>query len=91
MAGPYFEGQKQLDCGHYFPDVLAVMDKKVGENYIRVLDCKFCGRSEMPLNPYEISSDWVKKLDRESVVIMVEEGKIEEVRQNHLERLTLKK
>ena len=41
---PYFEGQASSECGHYYPDVLRVVDKNIDDNWVRILDCIYCGR-----------------------------------------------
>jgi hypothetical protein len=44
-SGPYFPGQVPSDeAGHFFPDVLRVMDFKVRKNvFVRLMHCSFCG------------------------------------------------
>jgi len=43
MRGPYFKGQTAADCGHYYPDVLRIMDFKDDCRTLRVYDCRECG------------------------------------------------
>jgi hypothetical protein len=46
---PYFEGQKQERCGHYYPDVLRVIDRLEEGIAVRTLECVECGRYNITL------------------------------------------
>ncbi len=51
MPGPYFSGQQPSPCGHYYPDVLRLRDEKRQNGaFVRILDCSYCGRYEVPLD-----------------------------------------
>lgn len=52
--GPYFKGQKPSVCGHYFPDILRIRDDK--ERKMRILDCKYYGKIEVPFGPNTTAS-----------------------------------
>ncbi len=78
MTEPYFKGQEAAECGHYYPDVLRLGDIRVGEDIIREVDCKYCGR-------------YSEKLDFEykgnDIGILTRDEDIPDVRAKALERL----
>jgi hypothetical protein len=80
--------RKAEQCRHVYPDVIRVRDekRKSGE-YVRILDCKYCGRYERPMNPEQYSSELIRELDEKGVVIGVREEEINEYRQKEQERL----
>lgn len=42
-GGPYYPGQAQQACGHYYPDVVRMRDIRVGfGEALRVLNCCIC-------------------------------------------------
>ena len=44
---PYFSGQEPDKCGHYYPDVVRVSDRKTRCNHVyRMSHCVECGYSE---------------------------------------------
>ena len=71
MPGPYFEGQKALPCGHFFPDVVNVADARRGPgNYVNVYDCSICGkRYDVPICC--TCSDSVDTMDKEGMLVHV--------------------
>jgi hypothetical protein len=85
MPGPYFPDQHKERCGHYYPDVLKLGDKKVGDDYFSVLDCSCCGTYLVRYEPDEIAAWFRHKLDRDgSIMVLAPEG-IEKARKETLE------
>ena len=85
MEGPYYEGQRPQECGHYFPDVLRFLDIKREKVYYRVLGCVHCGRYTIEL--LDPSKELKARLDRNGVDIAVLVRDIPEVRKRELARL----
>jgi len=75
-------------CGHYHPDVLRLRDEKREDGtLIRIVDCTYCGRYEVELDPRALSKELVRKLKRKGVDVGVEEAHLSEVRERKLKRL----
>ena len=63
MSGPYFEGQIPSKCGHYYPDVLRLRDERKGDGeYVRVMDCAYCGQYEIELDLQSLAPAIAQKL-----------------------------
>lgn len=91
MPGPYFSGQQPATCGHYHPDVLRLRDEKRQDGtFVRILDCTYCGRYELLLDPRMLNEALVRKLNKKGVEVGIEEDKIAEVRKKELARLSSK-
>ena len=67
--GPYFEGQKPGQCGHYYPDVLRWGDEKGKYGYYRILTCKFCG-----FFTEVMSDELIKRIGTHNFKILEEKG-----------------
>lgn len=88
MEGPYFDGQIPADCGHYYPDVLSEVDVKTRDGeYIRVLNCKYCGRYEISLDA-EKCSRVIDELNKKFFRPHFDSRKIAEIREEELKRIT---
>ncbi len=90
MPGPYFKGQQPGKCGHYYPDVLRLRDEKRAEGtFVRIMDCRFCGRYAVPLDLGSL----VPALGQHLLSVGVIEGTPEEelaaVREKEMARLRL--
>jgi hypothetical protein len=91
MTGPYFTGQQPSLCGHYYPDVLRLRDeKKEDGTFVRIIDCRYCGRDEFQLDPGALDKELVRKLNKKGLDAGVREEEISEVRKKALERLLLR-
>ena len=88
MSGPYFPGQKPSSCGHYYPDVLRLRDeKKKDGTFVRIMDCSYCGRYELPLDARTLDKELVRKLNRKGFAVGIKEGELSQVRKRALDRL----
>jgi hypothetical protein len=68
MPGPYFPGQLPSECGHYYPDVIRLRDeKRTNGQYVRIIDCVYCGRSEEILDPRSLAPGILRRLKREGI------------------------
>ncbi len=85
--GPYFIGQEPDECGHYYPDILSIGNIKRGDDIIRIIDCKYCGRTERKL---DLSIYDLKNLEKNIGKLLSEEDIIE-IRKRELERLLKEK
>jgi hypothetical protein len=91
MPGPYFIGQQPSSCGHYYPDVLRLRDEKREDGtFVRITDCRYCGRDEFQLDPVVLDKELVRKLNKKGLDTGVREEEIPEVRKKALERLLLR-
>ena len=91
MPGPYFPGQQPSSCGHYYPDVLRLRDEKRDDRtLVRIMDCSYCGRYELQLDPRELARELVRELNRKGFDVGTREEEISEVRKRELERLLSK-
>jgi len=89
LSGPYFPGQQPSPCGHYYPDVLRLRDeKKPDGTFVRIVDCSYCGRYELRLDPRALSRDLVRKLRKKGFDVGTSEEELAEVRKKALERLS---
>lgn len=88
LNGPYFKGQSPSECGHFYPDVLAEADLKtpIGE-YMRILNCRYCGRSEMPINPAYWSPTLIRDLDHCGSVVNFDTTELPKIRDQKLQEL----
>ena len=79
-GGPYWPEQTPSLCGHYYPDVLRLRDKRISRvgliYFIRVLDCAICDDCYGVRIP-----DDMAVLDAENV------GDLDEFRSRERERL----
>ena len=91
MPGPYFPGQQPSSCGHYYPDVLRLRDEKRDDGtLVRIMDCSYCGRYELQLDPQGLAEELVRELNRKGVDVGTREEEISEVRKKALGRLLSK-
>ncbi len=91
MPGPYFPGQQPSSCGHYYPDVLRLRDeKRPGGKFIRILDCQFCGRLELELDPRTLAREVLSEFDPQGIAPGIREDQIDQVRQREFARLAAK-
>ncbi len=89
VPGPYFAGQQPSPCGHYYPDVLRVRDeKKPDGTLVRILDCSYCGRYEIPLEPQGLHRALLRKLNKNGFDVGSREDELAEIRQKELKRLS---
>ena len=87
MTGPYFAGQQSSSCGHYYPDVLRLRDEKRADGtLVRIIDCRYCGRKEVPLDPGTLDAALVRELNTTGWARGVREEEIADVRKQALER-----
>ncbi len=88
MPGPYFPGQLPSDCGHYYPDVLRLRDEKRANGKIfRIIDCYYCGRLEVKLNPRTLAPELVRQLNRKGVDLGAQKKDLAKVRKREFARL----
>jgi hypothetical protein len=88
MPGPYFPGQQPASCGHYHPDVLRLRDEKRSDGtLVRIIDCTYCGRYELQLDPRTLSRELVRKLNKKGLDVGIREEELSEIRKRELERL----
>jgi hypothetical protein len=88
MPGPYFPGQLPSDCGHYYPDVLRLRDEKRTNGKIyRIIDCYYCGRMEVKLNPRTLAPELRRQLNRKGVDLGAQEKDLAKVRKREFARL----
>jgi hypothetical protein len=91
MTGPYFAGQQPSSCGHYYPDVLRLRDEKRADGtFVRITDCRYCGREAFPLDPGALDEALVRELNTKGWARGVREEEIADVRKKALERFLLK-
>ena len=91
MSGPYFEGQRPAECGHYYPDVLRVRDEmRTDTKFVRISDCAYCGRSEREFDIGSLAPQFTKKLRKKGVDIGIKESRIEKVREKHRKKFARK-
>lgn len=84
MSGPYFEGQKPAECGHYYPDVLRIRDEmRTDTKYVRITDCAYCGQSEREFDIGSLAPQIAKKLRKKGVDVSIKESQIERVRRKY--------
>ena len=87
MAGPYFTGQQPSSCGHYYPDVLRLRDEKREDGtFVRITDCKYCGRDQCQLDPSALDEELMYELNQKGFAIGAREEELIEVRDKALER-----
>ena len=84
MTGPYFKGQQLSSCGHYYPNVLRLRDKKRKDGtFIRIIDCRYCGRYKIKLSPDELDEELVHELNKKNILSVYEKKKfLKSVRRN---------
>jgi hypothetical protein len=91
MTGPYFTGQQPSSCGHYYPDVLRLRDEKREDGtFVRIIDCRYCGRYQFQLDPSALDEELVCELNQTGFAIGIREGEVIEVRKKALERFPTK-
>lgn len=92
MSGPYFEGQMPSECGHYYPDVLRLRDKKKDNGkYVRVMDCAYCGQYELELDLRSLIPPMTQKLRKRGYDIGIKEKYVARVRKRKKRQLLSKK
>jgi len=62
-------------------------EKKPDGTFVRILDCKYCGRSELPLDLNTLNEELGRKLKRKGLDVGTREDEIAQVREKELERL----
>jgi hypothetical protein len=88
VPGPYFTEQQPSSCGHYYPDVLRLRDEKREDGtFVRITDCRYCGRNEFQLDAGALDKKLVRKLNKKGLDIGIGEEEIPEVRKKALARL----
>jgi len=88
MPGPYFPGQQPATCGHYYPDVLRLRDERRPDGtFVRVIDCSYCGRYELPLDERHLDKELVRRLRKEGRDVAISDDEIAKVRKDNLEKL----
>ena len=88
MSDPYFPGQRASKCGHYYPDVLRLRDeRKPDGTFVRVVDCKYCGRYELLLDIESLSPVLARKLKRKGIDEGIKEKDLAKVREKEMKRL----
>jgi len=89
MTGPYFTGQQPSSCGHYYPDVLRLRDEKRADGtLVRIVDCKYCGKYQFPLDPSALDEELVRELHQKGFVVGTREEEVEKVRKKALKSFT---
>ena len=89
LSGPYFPGQQPSSCGHYYPDVLRLRDEKRQDGtFVRIVDCGYCGRYELPLDVQALDRALVRKLNKKGFDVGASEEELPEIRKKALERLS---
>ena len=92
MSGPYFPGQEASSCGHFYPDVLRLRDEqKPDGTFVRVVDCKYCGQYEKPLDIEWLSPVIAQQLKRQGVIEGIKEKDVAKVREKELKRMKKRK
>jgi hypothetical protein len=92
MFGPYFKGQQPSSCGHYYPDVLRLRDEKREDGtFVRIVDCRYCGRREFQLDARALDKALVRKLNKKGFDVGTREEEVSIVREKELKRLSLKR
>ena len=62
-------------------------ERKHDGTFVRIMDCRYCGRYELPLDPRAIDRQLVRKLRRKGFDLGIKEEEISEFRKKELERL----
>ena len=92
MGGPYFPGQQASKCDHFYPDVLRLRDEQKSDGtFVRVIDCKYCGQYELPLDLQSLSPVIVQKLKQKGIDEGVKEKDVDKVREKAMKRLQKKR
>ena len=88
LPGPYFSGQLPSQCGHYYPDVLRLRDEKRPDGrLVRIIDCTYCGRYELDLDPQTLDKGFVRKLNKKGCDVAIRDDEIAEARKRDFEKL----
>lgn len=74
MNGPYFKGQRPSECGHYYPDVQRLRDERRKDgSLVRLIQCRWCGRSERIIDPRHYNPDSVEELLAKGISLRLDE------------------
>lgn len=88
MPGPYFPGQQPSTCGHYYPEVLRLRDeRKPDGTFIRIMDCSYCGRYEIPLDARHLAKELVRRLKKEGRDVAIRDDEVAKVRKDDMDKL----
>lgn len=89
MPGPYFAGQQPFSCGHYYPDVLRLRDERRPDGtLVRIVDCRYCGQSALPLDVKTLDRALVRKLAQHGGEVAIREEELPAVRQQELAKFS---
>jgi hypothetical protein len=68
--------------------VLRLRDEKRSDGtLVRIIDCTYCGRYELQLDPRTLSRELVRKLNKKGLDVGIREEELSEIRKRELERL----
>jgi hypothetical protein len=74
-------------CGHSYPDVLRLRDEvRADGTFVRLTDCRSCGRSEMAFPASMLAEELRLELEATGSLSGIEEDEIEEVRRREERR-----
>jgi len=66
--GPYSPTQTPCECGHYYPDVLRLLDIVDKDNkYFRLVECAFCGILSYSINPRYVGKPLKERIDKNTM------------------------
>ena len=69
-------------CGHRYPDVLRLRDEvRADGTFVRITDCRHCGRAEMPFPASLLAEELRLELEATGSLPGIAEAEIEVVRQ----------
>ena len=69
-------------CGHGYPDVLRLRDEvRADGTFVRLTDCRHCGRAEMPFPAHILAEELHRELEATGSLAGIAEDEIEAVRQ----------
>jgi hypothetical protein len=75
-------------CGHTYPDVLRLRDEvRAGGTFVRLTDCRHCGRAEIPFPASILAEELRRDLEATGSLPGISEEEIEVVRQREERRL----
>lgn len=88
LSSPYFSGQKPCECGHYYPDVLRLRDEKRSDGvFVRLFDCRYCGRFELPLDEHTLNDQRLHNLNTKGYDTGIRDEEVAQFREKELKRL----
>ena len=69
-------------CGHRYPDVLRLRDEvRADGTFVRLTDCRHCGRAEIPFPAYILAEELRRELEATGSLAGIAEDEIAAVRQ----------